>query len=503
MAWTARTFEEIRDSILTEWESQYLARDRRLLTVVGSDAWMWAGAFALALLGTEYLAKIATEQVLPDRAIREYLDRHGETEGLPRRAATAASLLVALTGAPSTTADATTAAMVSAAGVRFTFQGSTLELDGAGEGSATIECSETGTDGNLAVGAVVTFVTAPAGFDVTGTVAGTVALGEAEEEDAAYAARIIAYRQRRPASGSREDWRTWAEEVSGVDTSYVYPEVDYTLSETGVSGAVTVVVLGPAQGDAVDRTRIVDASLTTRVAGYIEGTVDADGDAVATAEQVQKRPVTLGSYTILAATPQETDVTIEVDPDAGYPFCYETWSPGYTVASATSGSAFVLTPAPDTRAEAERPRVGRMIAVEYDATGATGVRGQYALTTIVTVDAATGAVTCDPALPYTPIVGRAILPAGPWWAAILEGVSALFDALGPGDTTSGAYTPNVATRWPSESVSGRATLYVVRLLAAALDATGVVEANVTAPAANVTPGAFVLLVLRRLKVVPL
>ena len=278
-----------------------------------------AGAFALALLGTEYLAKIATEQVLPDRAIREYLDRHGRRRASPW-AATAASLLVALTGAPSTTADATTAAMVSAAGVRFTFPGSTLELDGAGEGSATIECSETGTDNPLP-GAVVTFVTAPAGFDVTGTVAGTVALGRRRRRTprtplgssrTASAARV----RPRARIGGRGRRRSpaWTPPTSTRRST--------TPSRRRCFGGRDGGRARPGPGDAVDRTRIVNASLTTRVAGYIEGTVDADGDAVATAEQVQKRPVTLGSYTILAATPQGTDVTIEVDPDAGYPFCY-------------------------------------------------------------------------------------------------------------------------------------------------------------------------------------
>lgn len=503
MAWTARSFETIREDFLAQMTALYTAEGRRLLTVRGSDAWMWASAFALVFLGTEYLAQITTEQVLPDRAVSEYLDRHGATDGLPRRTASPSSLLVALTGVALATADATQFAMVDAAGLRYVFEDTTLTLDGSGEGSATVVCEEDGTDGNLAVGAILTFVTAPADFDVTGTVAGTVALGEDTEEDADYAARIIAYRQRRPASGSREDWRTWAEEVGGVDVSYVYPEVDYTLSETGVPGAVTLVILGPAQGDSVDRTRIVDASLASRVGDYIEGTVDADGVAVPTAEQVQKRPVTLGGYTVLPATATETDVTIEVDPESGYPFCYTDFSGGYTVASATSTSAFTITPAPDTRVAAERPRAGYMIAVEYDATGATGVRGQYALTTIVTINEATGAVTCDPALPYTPIVGRAVLPAGSWWSTIRDSVFALFDALGPGDTTSGAYTPLAQSRWPTEGVLGRATLYVQRILAAALDATGVVEANVSAPAANVTPAPFALLMLRRLKVTAL
>lgn len=493
-----RTYSEIRTQFLSTLSSYYTQAGYTLLTAVGSDAWMMGGAIGLLHMGLEAQAETLQDQILPDRAQTDFLNRHGVVDGVDRRDATSAQLTLTVTGTPAASTTLAGKSFVDTVGNRFTPTDVSVTLNGGGTGTVAVTAAIGGVDSNQSVGAILTWVAAPAGFNATATVATVVVVAEDEEVDADYATRIIENRQRRASSGNREDWRTWAEDVDGVDEAYVYPLV--SGDTTGTVGTVKIVALGPEQGSSATRTRIVSGTVLTNIANYVEGTHDIHGVAIAAAEQVQKRPVTIGTsaYAFVAATETEQDVAMTIAPVTGSEFSYTDFGGGYTVSAATSTTAFTITPAPDTRVVAERPAVNDTIAVEYNLSGANSVRGGYALTTITAVNIVTGAVTVSPALPYTPLVGYDVKPSAPFWATIRDAIFVLFDDLGPGDTDQSPASPLVATRWPTQDVQGRSRLYTVRLLNAALNATGVLSATLTTPGADVVPNAFRLLVLGKL-----
>jgi hypothetical protein len=73
-----------------------------------------------------------------------------------------------------------------------------------------------------------------------------------------------------------------------------------------------------------------------------------------------------------------------------------------------------------------------------------------------------------------------LYPAPGCWSAIRTAIFALFDSLGPGDTSP-------PRRWPNEDNGARATLYRSAIVAAAMSAQGVLSATVTTPGTDVAP----------------
>ncbi len=501
MGFTGRTFAQIRDSILAEHAYQYTLAGETLLTARGSDAWRQASATALVMMASEAGAENLEDQILPDRADTANVNRHGEVDGVDRAPAVAAELLVNVTGTPGGSSLATGLAMTSPTGTRYTVTTSPVPdggaLDGLGGGSVNVRAEVAGADGNASVGTILTWVSPPAGFDATATVAGTVTEGEEEEDDAEYAARIISNRQTRPGSGNRQDWRRWVEEVDGVESVFVYPNAldrGTGVIVTGAAGVLTVVALGPARNGAVSQTRLLSSGKITEIEGYIEGTLDAAGDAVALARQVQLRPTTMkvGNYDIRAATQSSLAVvlTLAVNAENAFPFL----DGGYVTTGTPTTTGFTVTPTPGSLGSTYRPAVGDLIAVQNSA-----VFGGYSLATVATVNNATGAVTVAEAMDAAPASGALVLPATPLWSSVLDEIGALFDLQGPGDTDGSPASPVAASRWPAPEQTARDTIFRAQLSAAALGVVGVVNVGVTTPASDTKAEPFRLNVLGSLK----
>jgi hypothetical protein len=315
MSFTGRDRATIRTQLLALWSAQYaaLTPPQRLLTSPGSDAYLWAGVMALQLEGLEAQAEQTAHDILPDQASTEALDRHGFVDGVARRPGTVASFSLTVTNGVDgvKTIPVGTQATYSD-GTRYDIT-STSATIAAGTGTIAARAVEPGTSGSRLAADTLTFVSTPTGLDSTATVAASPVPtpGVGEESDESYAARIIARRQERPASGNRSDWQDWVESYQGttVSRAYVYPLLEPPTSYPGAGvadtlGCVTVVAVGPAQGDPIlnpaVNTRIVPLDdLTTRTAGaalplirgYIEGTHSITGVTPHTGEQL--RPVTM------------------------------------------------------------------------------------------------------------------------------------------------------------------------------------------------------------------
>lgn len=507
MSYTGRTRAVIRDTLLALWSAEYTAAGARLLVAPGSDAYLWASALAVLLEGLEAQAENIERDILPDQASPEALARHGDVDGVARRLGARAVHVVTLTGPVAGTFPIPT-------GTQMAFSDGTLyNVDSgsvtfpAGPLPATVDVTavDAGAAGTRAAGANLTFVATPVGINSTGTVTGAPTTPGTDQESLAdWATRIIARRQERPASGNRADWQAWVESYTGstVARAFVYPLLAPPASFPGAGtpetpGCVTVVAVGPAQGDSTVKRRIVPVddggtrtpgAALTRIRDYIEG--DRTIAGVATTSGTQLRPVTMlaanAAVEAISETAQNVVLSCAMTEANAFP-----WTGALTIVSSTATSltvsgdhtakeglrALVLPAAPTVR--------GTTIAITLGPATFGGVNTVFDQT-------APGSECGSPT--------GLVYPCPPNWETIRADVFAHFDALGPGDTTP-------ASRWPEESVEARATLYRQGLAADVINgvttaATGVLSCTVTTPAADVTPAAKTVVTLGTLIVTP-
>lgn len=504
-AYVGRTRDQIRDALLSFWAAQYSARGERLLTAPGSDPYLQAAALAVLLESLEAQAEQVERDILPGQASTDALNRHGYVDGVTRRAGTVAAFSLTVTNAVDGTKaiPAGTQATYSD-GTQYNITSTSVVISG-GTGTITAKAVEPGTSGSRVAGGVLTFVATPTGLDSTATVAASPVPtpGVGEESDADYAARIIARRQERPASGNRADWQDWVEGYQGttITRAYVYPLLEPPTSYPGAGvadtlGCVTVVAVGPAQGDSLTATRIVPTDdLTTRTAGaalplirgYIEGTHSITGVTPYAGEQL--RPVTMlaADAGVEAISVQSQNVVLGCVMTAANDF---PWS---------GALAIVLSTDTTVKVSGDHTAKEGLLALVLPATPTA--RGGYRAVTLGTAVYAAGDTT------FTQAAGQEVgFPAGSVypcpgnWPTIRTAVFAHFDALGPGDTSPPA-------RWPPESDEARATLYRTALAADVIvgdgtTPTGVLSCTVTTPAANLTPAAKTVVTLGTLLVTP-
>ena len=539
MSYTGRARDTIRDSLLSFWSQEYTAAGERLLIAPGSDAYLWASALAVMLEGLEAQAESVARDILPDQASDEAIARHGSVDGVARRAGVRARHTVTVTAGVDATYTfpvGVTYRMAYSDGTLYTVEDSSVTI-AAGTGTITVTAADIGAAPTRTATDVLTFVSTPTGLSATGTVASVATTGTDQESYSAWAARIIARRQERPASGNRADWQDWVEGYTGttITRAYVYPLLAPPASYPGAGtpdtpGCVTVVAVGPAQGDDTTNFRIVpldNASTHTPgaalpfIRGYIEGVFTIDGDVTTTGTML--RPVTMvgDNANVEAISIASQPVTLSCTMTAANAF---PWTGALTIVSSTATSLVVA----GDHSVTGSPKSG-MRALVVPTTG-TAVRGA---TIAITLGAATfGGVntTFDQTASPCGTPTGSVYPCPPNWETIRASVFAHFDGLGPGDTTP-------ASRWPSESTEARATLYRTGLAAevitgipvvttvttttatttvttttttvasttsttAGTPATGVLSCTVTTPAADVTPAAKTVVTLGTLLVTP-
>lgn len=488
MAFTGRSRETIRSELLAAWAANYAARGETLQTSAGSDAYLMASAFAVQMEGIEAQAEQTALDILPDTASAEALDRHAFVDGIARRSGFTARATVTVTSGVATT-------FTIPAGTRMSFSDGTPYIvesasvttsGGSPSGTITVRATEAGIAGTRVIGDVLTFATAPSGLNSTGTVASVLRQGTDAESNEDIAARIIARRRERPGSGNRADWASWVEAYTGTEIAqtFVYPLLAPPVSFPGAGtpstpGCVTVVAVGPAQGDSTTNTRIVpvaDAGAgtagaqLTRIEDYIEGDRLPDGTDVSDTPNDPLRPVTVtpGNYSVEAIAVSAENVVVDVV--VSYANILQ-WSGTMTVSSATSSTLVVSGDHLD--------KVGFRIIANI---GTGNYRGGYKLFTLgaasfdgfVTTFAMTDATIAT--------ATGTVYPGHGNFNAMRTAALGYFDALGPGDTSP-------ASRWPTEDDTSRARLYITALAAAINGAEGVLSAETTTPAADVSPAA--------------
>ena len=512
MAFTPRTRAQIAAEFLAYWSANYAAASppRVLLTASGSDADLEAQVVGVELEGLEAVAAQVALDILPDQASPDSLERFAYVYNVPRRTGAASQLVIEVTGAAALTTYPIPAGtqVASSDGVLFNVVDTSVTTDAFLAAPMLVRAANAGTSGNLAVGSTVTFTVAPSGLNPTGTVSSVTSEGTDAEDDASLAQRIIEKLQERPASGNRADWREWVRSYTGtpIEEAYVYPLLQPPASTPGagtenIPGCVTVVAIGPAQGSNATNTRLVP-SAGTRTAGgpilevidYLNGTRDASGAATLTGARLPPVTMVYGDWTVEAFNTQTQNVVVQITPTTANAF------------------PFVSNPALDASSDATNvvvsgnygaggiENLSGLSALVYVGTDplTDGVRGGYVRVTLGTGTYNGGTLlTTFPVtgLPRAPVTPSFLWAAPPCWAAFQTTVFDYFDGLGPGDTSTPA-------RWPTQDVSGRATLYRTALAGRVTEVAGVLSASVTTPATDQTPAQKTVVTLGSLLITP-
>lgn len=286
MPYTQKTFEEIRQALLTDYANQIPGAD----ISQGSDIYVKASVIASAVWGLYQHQAWIARQVFPDSADSDALEHHASIRGLTRRQAATASGTVTLTGTNGTVVNAGLT-LKTAEDVYFTTtSGGTIA---AGALNVQAEANEGGSSGNIAGATALTIQDPPAGVDSGATAQAAFTGGTAVEKDSELLARLLDVIRQPPAGGNANDYKQWTLEVCGVAEAYVYP------LRLGL-GTVTVVPLVTGTGAA----RIPQQGLVDDVKDHID----------------EVRPVTVKNFQVLAPTAAAQDVTATIKVASGYIF---------------------------------------------------------------------------------------------------------------------------------------------------------------------------------------
>jgi len=515
MPFTAESAATIRDRALQNWRARYLARGEDLDITEGSDAYNELDALSLEFEGLGLGAQEAAHRVLLRYAAGQDLDDFAEDDGTARQPATTARRVIRVTGPANATTPTADATLATPGGLRFrpidADTGATLTsiaTDGDGVVDVVFECATAGVTGNLVTDTVLTWSSAPTGFNATAVTVTGAAARDAEnaEGDDALRTRLLERRRERPGSGNRADWREKAREVAGVgdvfvhccawppDTTAAPPRATITPNKLGCTTLLPVTPPPAADsyvqnadgtlGAGLDPSysRRPSADLCTNIGRYLDGTHDANGVAVAEALQKQWYPGVIDrtNWNAVRAKPIPVGVTIEVMVEAGT----SAWAfdGTRTVSSATSASQMVLSSVVNVA-------MNTLLAFHFadvDADGLpTVIRGGWALGKVATVNPSTHEITLVTPLPAAPSVGAlvradAVIQGASAWDAIRRVVFQYFDTLGPGAPTGLARSE----RFPPLFWGAPGSAIPSKILVAALTVPGVTDAAVPVPSAT-------------------
>lgn len=211
------TLEEIRDSILRDYQTYYPNAD----ISEDSDAYARASSLAACAEGIYAHQKWLIKQFFPDTADTEFLEKHAGLRGLRRRNATyAAGKGATISGNP----DAVIAIglQIKTEDGRFYETTERAVISADGTAVVTVRSLATGAAQNIKTATKGSFMAAPVGVS-SDVVLNDVVGGTNKESDSSLLERLLNKIRRPAAGGNRYDYKDWALDVDGVEQAYVYP----------------------------------------------------------------------------------------------------------------------------------------------------------------------------------------------------------------------------------------------------------------------------------------
>lgn len=273
----------------------------------GGHAWNFTRPTALVVAELcEFVLPEVIKLIFPEWSYGEFLDEHGKSRGITRRAASAATGTLTITGDAKTIIPARSLFSTAAVNDEPSVDYQTLEaveIPSSGSVTVDIQCTQTGAVGNtgentiVLVSSRITGITAVINEDaVTG--------GTEEESDASLIERIMDYDRSQSDSfvGSVADYKRWATSVVGVGSATIIPAQDDT-------GLVTIIITD-ANGDPATE------QLCTAVYNYIMSPDDPETRRAPVNAFISVEPPATMAIGIRATVELKGDTTLEAVRDA-------------------------------------------------------------------------------------------------------------------------------------------------------------------------------------------
>lgn len=259
-----------------------------------------SAALAIAEL-CEFVLPEVVKLIFPEYSYGEFVDGHARGKGMTRRAATAASGELTITGEPNTVIPAgsmfSTAAVNDQPSVDYvTLEATTIPTSGSV--TVDVECTQAGIIGNATENTIVlvssrlTGITAVTNEDpLTG--------GTEEETDEALIARIVEFNKSQGESyvGSAADYKRWAQSVDGVGSATV-------ISAQDTSGLVTIIVTDSNGDPATEQ-------LCTAVYNYIMKPETPEDRLAPINANLRVTPPTALKLSVVATVELDDETTLE------------------------------------------------------------------------------------------------------------------------------------------------------------------------------------------------
>lgn len=256
MPFPLRKLPQIRDDILTGMRNLDPDTD----TGAASDNYIRSSGFASAVEGLYQYMGWAVNQVFPDTADLDSLQRFAQARNIPIVLASNAIGTIALTGIATAEIPVGTIAAVSDGNqYRTTAIGT---IDGAGKVTVAAQALNTGVIGNQPNNMPCTLQEAPPGIDANAILL-EMGGGAPAESVTKLLSRVLEFLRSPPAGGNPTDHVRWALEVPGVTAAWCYPK------RRG-SGTVDIAIMSNGAPPTL--------SLRTAVAAYVDGKAPPYGD---------------------------------------------------------------------------------------------------------------------------------------------------------------------------------------------------------------------------------
>ena len=285
MTWPLPTPDAIAERIAGGMETALETPDRRVdarspNTVLG----VLSRVVAMAQFDLWLYQRRLAEDLMPDTAQADALERHADVWGVTRLPATAAAGSVTFTGTNGTSLPIGVELRSAANAVFVTTAAATIA---SGTATVAVRASIAGGAGNIDAAAVLQLVAPIAGVLPQSAIvaAGGIVGGADTEGDDALRARLLARIRQRPHGGAAFDYEAWAREASA--------EVAHVAVYGNWAGLGTVGVVIGMRGPRAPTSPEIAA-----IAAYI----------------APLRPVT-ADVQVIAAVPVEVGITLTLTPD--------------------------------------------------------------------------------------------------------------------------------------------------------------------------------------------
>ena len=405
-------FEEIREQILSDIANNIEGANIER----GSAFYALASVLAHHCWGIRKKLAWVKNQAFANTADFDHLIRHASPViGLPKRATGSVGKVI-ISGDEDASFEAGLEFSTSDGILFRTTEGGTIPAGGSIIVNA--ESIDTGARTNVPEDTKFEILSPPPKIDSTAEAADDFDGGTDDESREEYLARYLSYLRTPPAGGTLADFARWALEVEGVDRAKAFGP-----HELGDEYLGKVLVVPVAEGGSQVSPETISA-----VEDYIE----------------ERRPVCSKDCVVMAHTDKPVTIDVQILTTAGYEF--GDFGETKTAAAGSTEQVIVVSPSVDGMAAGDYV----IIANEQRK--------------IASINEGENKITLNEPLTAAPEEGEEILPGGPLWDELWDGIDDIFSSILPGEK-----------------------LYLAQIFQSIMSSSHVISCWITEPTADITP----------------